>query len=79
MPIENKEAEATAQAEKSALEAARNLEDWKIWRASTIQPEPSTGDKNAARISIRLPGGDRLVRKFNSSLDIEEIYAYVQF
>ena len=34
--------------------------------------------KEITRISIRLPTGDRIVRKFASSTGLEELYAFVE-
>jgi FAS-associated factor 2 len=79
------EAAAQAAAEKSALAAqeaaaryAENLAQWRRWRASTLIPEPSADDKDAVRISIRLPSAERVVRRFEPSVGIEELYAFVE-
>jgi FAS-associated factor 2 len=79
------DAAAQAAAEKSALAAqeaaaryAENLAQWRRWRASTLIPEPSADDKDAVRISIRLPSAERVVRRFEPSVGIEELYAFVE-
>ena len=82
---QRREAEA---AQATAAEAARlqaesqsrrrqQAEQWRKWRASSIQEEPTSEDKNASRISIRLPSGERLIRKFRSTSKIDEVYAFV--
>ncbi|EDO18478.1 hypothetical protein Kpol_1032p74 [Vanderwaltozyma polyspora DSM 70294] len=50
---------------------------WLLWRKNELRPEPTT-NTNVCRVAIRLPNGDRIVRKFNSDLGIEEIYAFVE-
>jgi FAS-associated factor 2 len=57
---------------------ARNLEQWRRWRAESIAPEPSADAKDVVRISLRMPSGDRVVRKFDADLGIEELYAFVE-
>lgn len=58
--------------------AARNLEQWRRWRAQSIPPEPEVDAKDVTRISIRMPSGERLVRKFTKHADIKELYAFVE-
>lgn len=79
------EAEAAARAEKAALAAAEaaerhaaNLEQWKKWRASRLPAEPGPDVKDVVRISIRMPNADRVVRRFSTDADIEELYAFVE-
>lgn len=71
--IEREEQERQAAAEKYA----RNLEQWRKWRAQSIPAEPSTADKEAVRISIRLTSGERVIRRFAAHAEIEELYAFV--
>lgn len=71
------EKEAREQAERKA-EEARKLSQWRRWRAQSIQPEPEADVKDAVRISIRLPSGERVVRKFAPDADLEELYAYIE-
>lgn len=70
--------------EKAALAAAEaasryeeNLRRWRRWRASRIAPEPADG-KDAVRISLRMPDGERIVRRFDISMGVEEVYAFVE-
>ncbi|GAM87373.1 hypothetical protein ANO11243_053970 [Dothideomycetidae sp. 11243] len=66
--------------EKEEAEASRaeNVAAWKRWRASSIAPEPAAEVKDAVRISLRLPSGERVVRRFPASDDIESLYAFVE-
>jgi FAS-associated factor 2 len=73
-----REAEEVAQAEQEQQTAAQNLENWKLWRAAHIKPEPPASDKNATRVSLRLPDGQRLIRRFDGTSTVEEIYAFVE-
>ncbi|KAF1998421.1 UBX domain-containing protein [Amniculicola lignicola CBS 123094] len=79
------EAERKAREEKEALEReeakeryAQNLEQWQKWRASGIAAEPGAEEKDIVRISLRMPSGDRVLRKFAASAPIEELYAFVE-
>lgn len=72
---EEQEAKAVADAEEIDR---RNLEQWRIWRAQSITPEPESDTKNVTRVSIRMTSGERVVRKFASSSTMEELYAYVE-
>ncbi|KAJ5385506.1 hypothetical protein N7517_003417 [Penicillium concentricum] len=56
----------------------RNLTQWKVWRGQSLSAEPGPDVKDAVRISVRLPSGDRIMRKFAPDADIEEIYAVVE-
>jgi FAS-associated factor 2 len=83
--LKREEAERKAREEKEALEReeakareARNLEQWRRWRASSIPAEPGNEVKDAVRISLRMPSGDRVVRKFAANAHIEELYAFVE-
>ncbi|KAL8828623.1 MAG: hypothetical protein Q9191_002482 [Dirinaria sp. TL-2023a] len=68
--------------EKVKLEAAeqehRNLEQWRRWRAQSIPPEPAAHVAGASRVSIRMPSGERVIRKFEASTSMEELYAFVE-
>lgn len=78
-------ADAQAIAEKEALSRAEakekrqsDVEQWKRWRAQSIPQEPDATSKDAIRISIRLPNGERKIRKFQAEAHLEELYAYVE-
>ena len=68
--------------EKAKLEAAerekRNLEQWRRWRAQLIAPEPAADAEGASRVSIRMSSGERVIRKFEASTSMEELYAFVE-
>ncbi|GAB7359923.1 hypothetical protein MBLNU230_g7449t1 [Neophaeotheca triangularis] len=64
--------------EERKAKAARNLHDWRRWRAQSLPAEPNVETKDVVRISLRLPSGERVVRKFSPEADLEELYAYVE-
>lgn len=68
--------------EREAAEAkgreARNLLQWKMWRAQSLPAEPPAEAKDVVRISIRMPSGDRVVRRFADDAGLEELYAFVE-
>lgn len=79
------EQERQAREEKEALAReqaadlyARNLSQWRKWRASSIPAEPSPDAKNIVRIAVKLPSNERVVRKFAADAHIEELYAFVE-
>ena len=69
------EARAKAVAEERAVEKA---EQWKRWRAQSISAEPAPGVKDVTRVSIRLTSGERVIRKFAATAEMEELYAFVE-
>lgn len=80
---EEEEAQARAEKEAQALaEAAerrqQNEEQWKRWRVQSLSNEPDTADRDAIRVSIRMPSGERVIRKFRPEADLEELYAFVE-
>jgi len=83
---QRREAEAAAaRAEQEAREKrareekyAHDLEQWRRWRAAHVQAEPDKEDKSAVRIQLRLPDGERVIRRFDKDADLEELYAYVE-
>lgn len=83
---QRREAEAQRQREEqqsrerqaAAEKYAQNLEQWRRWRAQSIPQEPASNDKDTVRISIRLASGERLIRRFSGTADIEELYAFVE-
>ncbi|KAJ5167188.1 uncharacterized protein N7482_005969 [Penicillium canariense] len=81
-----REAEAARQreeqeaAERQAAEEKRrrDLAQWKLWRAQSLGAEPGTEVKDPVRISVRLPSGERIMRRFVPDADMEELYAVVE-
>jgi FAS-associated factor 2 len=72
------DAEKAALAAQEAQRAAKELAQWKTWRASRMRPEPPAEDRGACRVSLRMPDGERVVRRFEGEADVEEIYAFVE-
>ena len=70
-----REAHLKAQAEEKRK---RDLGQWRRWRARSLPPEPDSSSKDAIRISIRLPSGERVIRRFLADADLEELYAFVE-
>ena len=70
------------QEEKAAQEAReskeRKLERWRLWRVQSITAAPDPTLKNVSRISLRLTSGERVIRHFDSSAPLEELYAFVE-
>lgn len=77
---EARQREAQKEADRQAAEEKRlhDLQQWKQWRAQYIPSEPGADVKDAVRISIRLPSGERVVRKFAPGAELEELYAFVE-
>jgi FAS-associated factor 2 len=84
-----KEAEAAAKEEerrkKAEAEAAETLAkkklQWRKWRASRIDPEPSADTKDVVRIAMKMPEhleAARVTRRFKGQNSIEELYAFVE-
>lgn len=74
---EKTEREERERSERKANDA-RNLLQWRRWRAQNLPAEPSADLKDAVRISIRLPSGERVIRKFGPQAALEELYAFVE-
>ncbi|CCE64032.1 hypothetical protein TPHA_0G01960 [Tetrapisispora phaffii CBS 4417] len=49
---------------------------WLKWKRSTLLSEPSDSI-NSCRVAIRFEDGSRIVRRFDKTLPIDEIYAFV--
>ena len=84
---ERREAEAARiRAEREQRERAeaqekreRDLLQWKLWRARQLSAEPDAEDAEAStRVSIRMPSGERILRRFSSEASVEEVYAFVE-
>jgi len=72
-------AEQEEQAKNAAVEKEkRDLEQWRAWRAQSIAPEPGADVKDVSRLSIRMPSGERIIRKFVANARMEEVYAFVE-
>ncbi|KAJ5613982.1 hypothetical protein N7528_007636 [Penicillium herquei] len=83
---QRREAEAAQQREEQEAadrQAAhekrqRDLAQWKKWRVQSLSAEPGTDVKDAVRISVRLPNGERIMRRFAADAELEELYAVVE-
>lgn len=83
---QRREAEAARQreeqeaADRQAAEEQRqrHVAQWKLWRVQCLDAEPGPDVKDAVRVSVRLPSGERIMRKFAPDADIEELYAVVE-
>jgi FAS-associated factor 2 len=83
--IRKEEEERRKREEEEAARAAfekenfeKNLAQWRRWRATRISPEPSADVKDAVRISLKMPDGERVVRRFAPDAEMEELYAFVE-
>lgn len=65
------------EAEEAAEKIAANKLQWRKWRASRIDPEPSAGSKDIVRIALKMPEAARVMRRFKGGDGIEELYAFV--
>lgn len=74
---EKSEREERERAEHKA-DQARKLAQWRRWRAQSIPSEPGADSKDAVRMSLRMPSGERVIRKFRADADLEELYAFVE-
>ncbi|KJY01066.1 ubx domain-containing protein [Zymoseptoria brevis] len=74
---EKSEREERERSERKANDA-RRLTQWRRWRAQSIPPEPGADAKDAVRMSLRMPSGERVIRKFRADADLEELYAFVE-
>ncbi|KAG8624705.1 hypothetical protein KVT40_007772 [Elsinoe batatas] len=75
-----REREERTERERAAAkeQRAQNILQWKKWRAQSLPSEPGQDVTDTVRISIRMPSGDRVIRKFAGDADLEELYAFVE-
>lgn len=50
---------------------------WLLWRKRFLQIE-APAEHDHSKIAVRMPDGNRIVRKFDAALPIEEIYAFIE-
>ena len=55
---------------------AANKVKWQRWRLSRLEAEPAATEKDIVRIALKLPGADRITRRFRAQDPIEELYAF---
>ncbi|MCJ1465694.1 hypothetical protein MMC07_004313 [Pseudocyphellaria aurata] len=70
--------QGAAEKRESEKKQRQRLEEWRLWRAQLMLPEPRPEDRAVARISIRMTSGERVVRRFAQSATIEELYAFIE-
>jgi FAS-associated factor 2 len=72
--VEREERErAEARAKK-----AQNIMQWRKWRLQSLPQEPASSVSDVVRISVRMPSGERVIRKFGPDATLEELYAFVE-
>lgn len=76
--VRQHEAQEAAGRQAAEEQRCRDLAQWKLWRAQSLGAEPGPEVKDAVRVSVRLPSGERIMRKFAPDADIEELYAVVE-
>ncbi|THZ75764.1 UBX-domain-containing protein [Aureobasidium pullulans] len=74
---EKAEREERDKAEAKARKA-QNILQWKKWRTQSLPEEPASTASDVVRISIRMPSGGRVIRKFGADAELEELYAFVE-
>lgn len=70
-----REEKAQRDAQERADRYARDLQQWRRWRAAQLPKEPAADVTDAVRISLRLLNGERVMRKFAPQAQIEDVYA----
>ncbi|EPS25361.1 hypothetical protein PDE_00294 [Penicillium oxalicum 114-2] len=75
---QQREEQAAAEREAAEQKHQRDLAQWKLWRVQQLGAEPEADEKDTVRVSVRLPSGDRIMRRFAPDADIEELYAVVE-
>lgn len=74
---ERKEAEERERIRKEAIDKKDRIQKQKIDLASEIPEEPVVGSEDAVRVLIKLPGGQRLERRFLASHSLKHIFYFV--
>lgn len=73
-----REEKAKRDEEDRAERYARDLAQWRRWRAASLPAEPGADVKDVVRVSLRLLSGEKVTRKFRSEAEIEELYALAE-
>ncbi|KAJ5901778.1 hypothetical protein N7495_002306 [Penicillium taxi] len=76
--LQQREEQEAADRQAAEEKRERDLAQWKLWRAQSLSAEPGTEVKEAVRISVRLPSGERIMRRFAPETEMEELYAVVE-
>ncbi len=72
-----REEEERQRLEREEQERKENIKRMKIELASEIPDEPDEKDAESVRVLVKLPGGQRLVRRFLKSHSLKYLYYYV--
>lgn len=73
----DRQREAIRQREENQRRQEELKKKWLLWRKSVLVDEPSNMD-GACKVAIRTETNGRVVRKFDATLPVEEIYAFVE-
>lgn len=83
--VRREEEQAKALAEKQAQESAElaakkagQKDQWKRWRSQQLKTQLDANDSGLVAVSIRMPGGQRVIRKFNNNAPLEHLYAFIE-
>jgi FAS-associated factor 2 len=65
---------------KESAEAQRieNGETWKRYMAFKIPAEPPVTSKGSTRLSLRMPSGERVIRRFTPDTTVDDLYTFVE-
>ena len=74
---EQREAEIRAQNERIERQQEEQRNRWLSHRLHVLRAEPN-GNENISRVAIKLNNNERIIRKFDANVPIEEIYAFVE-
>ena len=75
---QEKAAREEREVEERKADRARKLSQWRKWRAYSIAEEPTSDVKDAVRMSVRLPSGERVVRRFDKDTSLEDLCVFVE-
>lgn len=74
--------EQAAREARERADAAELLQQqqaqWRRWRRAHLAPEPESATAGAARISIRTKDGARIIRRFDATAAMDDVYAFVE-
>ncbi|RMZ88351.1 hypothetical protein DV736_g4434, partial [Chaetothyriales sp. CBS 134916] len=70
--------QAQLQPAEAAETRKRKMAQWKQWRAQSLPQDPPPDAQATIRVSIRMPSGDRVVRRLQADAHLEELYAFVE-
>ena len=62
----------------SAERKRDQMHQWRRWRKASLPTEPDASIMTAIRVSVRMPDGEKVIRKFRAEAELEELYAFVE-